>query len=277
MYLTKITVLTALLAGLPLVSCGSKHNSTDNAEAQPALHDTDSVPETIKKLVKAVNDDDGQGFANLVSYPLQRPYPLHDIDSPEEMSEYYHKLVDDSLRQVILKAGAEKWSEYGWRGWSLDDGRYLWVDDNVYDINYISSVEKRDLDSLSQLEISTIEPSIREGWRPVMCLRGESNGKIYRVDSRTTGEDYDTHHFRLAVYDASKDLSSLPSELVEGKMEVEGSAGTVIFMFGSSDTNPEYVLQPEATDSPDPVIVNTSGETIQLQRAYWHDLVKNKL
>lgn len=261
---------------LPLVSCGNSKDRTDRtADIESTILESDSIPESVKKLVRAVADDDSTGFANLVSYPLQRPYPLHNIDTPEQMSEYYHQLVDDSLRNVIIKAGSEKWSEYGWRGWSLDDGRYIWVDENVYDVNYVSNTERRHIDSLQRVEIESIEPSIREGWRPVMCLRNSGNGKVYRVDTRTSGDSFENNHYRLAIYKSSNDLSALPSQLFEGQMEIEGSVGSVTYHFRDKATNSNYILQPESTESSESVIISPDGENVILERAYWHELINN--
>lgn len=275
MYISKITLCAALLAGLPLVSCSNSKDRSDKATDMTAsVLEADSIPESVKKLVRVVTDNDSSGFAQLVSYPLQRPYPLHNIDTPEQMSEYYHQLVDDSLRNVILKAGSEKWSEYGWRGWSLDDGRYIWVDENVYDVNYISGAERRHIDSLQRIEIESIEPSIREGWRPMMCLTDPADGSVYRVDTRTSGDANENNHYRLAVYKPASDLSGLPSQLMEGEMEMEGSAGSISYHFHDSHKGSQYVLQPESTESAESVIISPSGDNIVVERAYWHELIK---
>lgn len=273
MYINKTALIVALVAGLPLVNCGNSKNKAESDSSVASIEQADSIPESVKKLVKAVADDDREGFSKLVSYPLQRPYPLHDIETPEQMSEYYHNLVDDSLRNVIVKSGVDKWSEYGWRGWSLDDGRYIWVDENVYDVNYVSNSELRDLDSLRRVEIESIAPEIREGWRPMMCLQSSDSGKIYRVDTRTSGAPEENNHYRLAVYNSDGDLAALPAQLFEGKMEIEGSAGSVSYYFHDKGETSEYILLPESTESIDPVIIIPSGDNVTLKRAYWHELI----
>ena len=121
---------------------------------------SDSLPTEVKLLVRAIADDDSVGFANMVSYPLQRPYPLRDIDGADQMKSYYKELVDDSLRNVITQAEPKRWSKYGWRGWTLDDGRYIWVDEGVYDVQYLSQKEIKMIDSLIREEILSIEAGI---------------------------------------------------------------------------------------------------------------------
>ena len=273
MYIRKTTILMALVAGLPLMNCGNSKNNTDDVnQINSSVISDETIPETVKNLVKVVAENDSAGFAKLVSYPLQRPYPLHDIDSPQQMSEYYRNLVDDSLKNIIIKSGSEKWSEYGWRGWSLDDGRYIWVDDNVYDVSYISSAEQKNIDSLSKVEIASIEPSIREGWRPIMCLKNAESGDVYRIDSKLESEPSE-NHFRLAVYKSDSNLSGYPSLLMDGVMDVEGSAGNIIYTFHDNSQNGNYIIQPESSESSDPVIIQPSGENVLLKRAYWHELI----
>ena len=84
------------------------------------LMENDSIPATVKQLVRSVADGDSIQFARLVSYPLKRPYPLHDIENADQMAHYYREMVDDSLRNAILESSPEDWGEYGWRGWSVN-------------------------------------------------------------------------------------------------------------------------------------------------------------
>lgn len=274
MYIKFSAILLAVTAGLPLFGCGASDHKNGGSSAVSAIDATDSIPQTIKELVRAVADNDSDGFAKLVSYPLQRPYPLHDIDTPEAMSAYYRELVDDSLRNVIIKSGPDKWSEFGWRGWSLDDGRYVWVDENIYDVNYVSHAEQRHIDSLTRVEIAAIAPSIREGWRPVMCLQDTALTHVYRVDTRSSGDSSDHNHYRLAIYKSENDLKALPFQLLEGEMDIEGSAGSVIYRFHDNNDVLLFTLVPESAETASPSIISKNGEEQPLRRAYWHELIK---
>ena len=261
----------AIVAGIPLAGCG---NSSSSESRVDAVENSDSLPTTVKLLVRAVADNDSAGFAELVTYPIQRPYPLHDIDSKDQMKSYYKEMIDDSLRNVIVKAGPERWKEYGWRGWSLDDGQYIWVDEGVYDVQYLSQREIKMLDSLTNEEVRSIEPSIREGWFPVLCLRNDGNGKVYRVDSNSRERRHhkEGKHYRMAVYGPANDLRGLPAQLLDGELENEGSANTVIYRFVVRPGE-EVLLEPESPETGSPVLIEHNDSVVPLRRAYWHELV----
>lgn len=269
---TKVSaILMAMITGALLTGCGNRSSSESNVEE---VENCDSLPTTIKLLVRAVADNDSIGFARLVTYPIQRPYPLHDIDSAGQMKSYYKEMVDDSLRDIIVKAAPRRWKEYGWRGWSLDDGQYIWIDEGIYDVRYISQKEIKKLDSLTDEEIRSIEPSIREGWFPVLCLRNDGNGNIYRVDSNFRGHNHhkEGKHYRMAVYGPANDLRGLPAQLLEGVLENGGSANTVIYRFVVRPGE-ELLLEPESPETGSPVLIEHNDSVVPLRRAYWHELV----
>ena len=263
---------------LPLLSAGCQGNSsasTDEESVVKAIVMSDSVPESVKKFVTAVADNDKDAFAEMVSYPLQRPYPLRDIPDAHEMRKHFNDIIDDSIRNLVTHAGPERWKEYGWRGWSLDDGKYIWVNENVYDLQYVSQKERALIDSLTNEEINTIEPSIRDGWKPVMCLLNSHNGRIYRVDARTQSSESDADHYRLVVYSGESDLRGLPEQLLSGTLEHEGSMGNVLYKFNTKEGK-EVVIEPDAPDTGYPVLLEPNDSTIELERAYWHELVGKK-
>lgn len=277
MYSTKIIALLLSLAPTTILSSCVKSSSAarDATDAVDAIEKSDSIPTPVKKLVRAVADNDSDGFASLVSYPLQRPYPLRDINSRDEMKRYYRQLVDDSLRKVITRSRPDKWSEYGWRGWSLEDGRYIWVDDYIYDVQYISQKEQKTMDSLSREEEKSIPESLRPGWRPTLCLHDDARGTVYRIDKRTRSHrKHGGHHYRLAVYMPGSDLRDVPAELLEGMMENEGTAGSVIYRFHDR-SGAETLIEPESPESAAPLLVTPGDSTIELTRAYWHELIRN--
>lgn len=269
---TKISaIFLAIVSGIPMIGCG-KPASTDSMVEK--VEKSDSLPTEVKLLVRAIADDDSVGFANMVSYPLQRPYPLRDIDGADQMKSYYKELVDDSLRNVITQAEPKRWSKYGWRGWTLDDGRYIWVDEGVYDVQYLSQKEIKMIDSLIREEILSIEPSIREGWKPILCLHNDSNGNVYRVDGRAKKNKNKGKHYRMAVYGANSDLRGLPAQLLDGDKEDDGSAGTVIYRF-IVKPGEEILIEPESPETGNPVLIEHNDSVIPLKKAYWHELVRS--
>ena len=238
--------------------------------------DTDSLPDPVKKLVKVMADNDSDGFVSLVSYPLQRPYPLHDIDDAGQMRSYYSQLVDDSLRNAISNSRSFDWHENGWRGWSLDDGGYVWVDEYVYDVPYVSRRERMVIDSLVREEVNSLPESMREGWQPVMCLVNAEDGNVYRidrckhVDSVVSG---DSDSYRVAIYNKGMHLHEVPSRLFAGSRSTDGTAATEAFIFIDDDGR-EMFIESDAPDTGTPVMVMSNDSVVQLKRVYWHELIR---
>lgn len=275
-----IAMVISLIALCGLSGCGSSSKQTS---AVTEIEANDSLPVAVKSVVKAVAEDDSTGFARMVSYPLQRPYPLRDINTPEEMQAYYKVLVDDSLRNIITHARPDRWSEYGWRGWSLDDGQYLWVEDGVYDVAYLSKAEKLQMDSLVEHEMKSLDPTMREGWRPEYCFNDTVAGTVYRVDARrdSVSKGHHGHHglkgkrhgYRLAVYPKGYALSSAPQSVIDGDKDEEGTAGTTVYIFDDGHGR-HMVIDPNPTDVSAPQLYDGNADPVSLKRVYWRDLIK---
>lgn len=239
--------------------------------------DTGRLPEDVKRVVEAVKSNEPQKFAAICSYPVERPYPLRDVADAHEMEEYYKVLVDDSLRRAITKAPAAAWSELGWRGWTLDDGKYLWIDSTVYNISYISSAEKELIRTLSEEEIKSLPKDLRAGWHPATCLRDMQEGTVYRIDVNDNPTAPADSLYRLCIYPPEYKLEENPKAVLTGELKMEGSAGVRTFYFrnGNGDSL-EY--SPDDTDdeeAPNIIWKPTDGTPVscRVQKAYWRDLI----
>ncbi|MDE6683397.1 MAG: hypothetical protein K2J87_08230 [Muribaculaceae bacterium] len=198
-----LTLITFIATGTVLCSCGSK-SSTSMASDSAVVND--SLPVDVTDIVKAVANNDSVSFSSHVNYPLERPYPLKDIQNEKEMKAYYPVLMDDSLRNVLAKSSSSEWSEAGWRGWTVKDGQYLWIDGDVYAVNYISSREKTMKDSLVRREKASLPANIRAGWTPEWVMEDIAEGTVYRIDSDSISiasaqsDRVADGTYRLAVY-----------------------------------------------------------------------------
>ncbi len=242
------------------------------------IENSDSIPVSVKRLIRAVADNDTSVFAGLISYPLARPYPLHDLNTKEEMEKYYPQIIDDSLRSVLTTSKVSDWEEYGWRGWSLKDGDYIWIDENLYDIPYISNAERITLDSLASLEISTLHPSLRDGWRPIGAMRSSDKKTVCRIDMQKNTDSMPL--YRLSVYKNETSLDGIPTEIFTGYKIIEGTAETGIYNF--SGTNGRHaVFEAEIPDGSTPKIefssADSSSDTLSVERIYWLDQFKPEL
>lgn len=244
--------------------CESKNRSGEPSNYE-LLMANDSILQTIKNIVKASYENDAVAFAKEVSYPLLRPYPLKDIQNEEEMRAYFPIMVDDSLRNVIINSSAEDWSLYGWRGYSLYNGSYIWIDGKIYAVNYLSNREKQMLDSLTSMELKTLPPKLSSGWIPVLTLHDEENGTVYRIDKNLNDI------YRLAIYEKTEALNVMPSHIYSGKINIEGSANIISYVF-ADDYGNEFTIFPDAPVSGSPELILPDGSGIDLEKAYWYEL-----
>lgn len=247
-----------LISACLLTGCSRQGSERDIT----AIGQNDSLPDIVKSVVRAVAEDDSTGFASLVSYPLHRPYPLRDISDAAEMSRYYHTLVDDSLRRVITGSRPEEWSEYGWRGWSVDNGSYLWLDSLIYDIPYLSRRETAELAKARALDLESLPADLRADWIPVAALRAD-NGTLLRIDSRQSADAAPA--MRLLVYNKGTDPRGKPSRIIPGSAEPDGSMGNPVYVFNDTD-NSIWTYLPWSADSTTPYfsVENSDGSISEL-------------
>lgn len=253
-------------------SCGNK-NARGNGQSQ-AIESFDSLPASVRDLIKAVRSDNPSAFAALVSYPLERPYPLKDIQDSAAMVAYYPTLMDRKLRSAIGDSAPDEWSEFGWRGWSLDDGEYVWVDESVYAVDNLSDAEKALRESLVKQELESLPEAMREDWQPVSCVKDLENGNVMRIDSK---EDADGEEiYRLALYTPGTSLRGNPSQLFTGYRELEGSAMTESYVFtGPSDYSITYMPFHPGQDGGAVIYRPAGSQTDEhpTEAVYWLDLI----
>lgn len=132
----------------------------------------DEAPEELTTLGEQIAAGNAKAFAKACSYPIERPYPLRNIADTASMESYFPVMIDDSIKQVIKSADSSRWHNTGWRGWTLDNGEYLWWDGDLYAVNYVSAAEKALLKRLADEEMESLAPELRKGWRPYFCLIG---------------------------------------------------------------------------------------------------------
>lgn len=260
------------MAIVPLAGCSNNTSSSASA----SIFSSDSIPQSVKELVKAVDKNDSVKFASLVSYPLARPYPLHDIENEAQMKQYYSVMVDDSLKKVIARSVPDNWSDEAWRGWTLLDGQYVWLDENLYDVPYLSAKEKQHRDALLDKELASLHPSLGRGWTPEFCLKSPLTGTLYRVDAK----DIDgIQKYRMAIFDNGVALRSKPSGILYGVKDEEGSADYPTYVF-TSESGTQYSFSPDDPGADDgagmrlDITTPRSHEHIAVEKAYWLDNLK---
>lgn len=267
-----IPVLT--LASLTIAAFTGCSSAADRSTACDA--DSAFAPE-VREVIEAVRTDNPARFSAMVDYPLQRPYPLRDIADSAAMVEYYPILVDDSLRNAITGSKPSDWSSAGWRGITLGDGSYLWIYSKIYSVGYVGKREQALIDSLAGMEIASIHHSLRKGWKPFLCLIAPEPGYVFRVDRAAGHKKHEQpNSYRLAVYHDATHLDSIPDILLDGIMDIEGSAGVRTLIFKDKHHRKAfYCMDPAGEDDPREVTIEQpDGETktYRVIEAYWRDL-----
>lgn len=255
--------ILVMVAGM-LASCSDKKKKN-----------LENVPDEVKPVAEAIISDSPAEFAHVVSYPVTRPYPLRDVEDSSQMVKYYPTLMDNNIRKAVEEAPDSAWQQEGWRGWTLGNGSYFWIDaGKIYEINYISDREHSMLDSLQKVEISSLEPSMQIGWQPVMCVTDSATGAIFRIDSQ---DDTNPPIYRLAGYSAGSDLSGTPAIVLYGYLELEGSMGNRFYTFSDEDgTTAMYAPDLCADDESPEIEIDRKGvsKRYKAKPGYWLDHVK---
>lgn len=190
------------------------------------------------------------------------------------MRRYYPILVDDSLRATVGLSTPGQWGEFGWRGWSLENGEYVWVDGGLYSVNYMSAREKNLRDSLIKREMATLWEPLRRGWTPEECMEGTETPEIMRIDGRRRpGFD---NEYRLCIYGSKKAMREKPGRILNGHMDIEGSAGVHVYHFESPEGLKAVYIPDVMDDTPMTVTLTDADgneKLIKVRRAYWLTLI----
>lgn len=271
-YIIMITATSAGIAG-----CKASSEKTELSDDTDNTSSVDTIlPETVKKLTNAVEKNDAESFASIVSYPLERPYPLRDIADSITMKMYYPIMVDDSIKEVITNAEPENWSSSGWRGWTLHEGQYIWIDEKIYQVNYLSKAEKALMDMLVRDEMESVPSEYRKGWVPTLCLSAVDGGEIFRIDRKKGKLKKDSVDvFRLAIYKAETDLAKRPDYVLEGNSITEGTAGIISYEFNNQNMYAKYINDATSDEAVPQIIFRNNGEerVYQVKNIYWRDYV----
>ena len=82
----------------------------------------------VKQVVDAFKSNNKVNISKLVSYPLQREYPIPPIDDEQQFIARFNDVFDQGLLNSITTSDIGKdWSAVGWRGIMLGNGD-VWLD-----------------------------------------------------------------------------------------------------------------------------------------------------
>lgn len=231
-----------LVFTLATCSCGRKTDSkvdpldvdcvadtyTEDEEGLSHFSDTLTMGQYHQMILEAIANGDKQLFAKMVSYPLCRQYPLHDVENEQQMVRYFDTLFDKQFRQQIAKLDSNSWDNVGWRGWMILDGEIWDVDPRIV-VNYSSPLEQRYAEYLKKKDMARLHSSLRGNWEPYCCYHLDGAGfpsfeySFARVDVSTDHNSETEPSFRVAIFKKGTKASDAPAIVLLGERTIEGS------------------------------------------------------
>lgn len=184
----------------------------------------------ITRIITFFQQRNIDSIATIIRYPLERNYPLSDIENPKELKSTFNEIFDSTLISEIANSKIKQWSEMGWRGVMLNNG-IVWTDGytgKIIGINYQSGLEKRIKQRLIQEHKQNLYFSIREFKEPVCKI--ETKNYLIRIDKLADGS------LRYVSWKSGEKESTKPGLVLNsGKLEFQGSGGNNVITFSNGD------------------------------------------
>jgi hypothetical protein len=169
----------------------------------------------VDSLIKWVENKNVEKIADKVIYPLDREYPLPDIQNSKEFISYYDTIFDDSIKSIITSATSNSnWTNMKAKGVKLNSG-ILWFSHNIYFsvINYYSKTELIKREKLLSDDKNSIHPSLREFDEPIMKFKTHKH--IIRIDRMNDNS------FRYCAWSLTDSTSNKPKFIIYKGLEFQ--------------------------------------------------------
>src|SRR5690606_16677752 len=193
-----------------------------------------SKADSIKKVIALFKEGDIDKIAEKIAFPLQREYPIPNINNKDEFKQRFAEVFDEVLIDKIVNSTMEQWSEMGWRGIMLDNG-VLWMgnsDGVITAVNYQSDFEKKLRQDLIEKDRQSVHVSLQSFKEPIYKIK--TKNYLIRIDKLNNSE------YRYACWTIGKNESSKPDIVLKnGEWLSQGSAGNHVVIF----TNGNYIYK----------------------------------
>jgi len=231
----------------------------DEIDNKQSISENDEIfkkrtSEEVATIIELVKNGDKKGISKIVSYPLDRIYPIPPVRNEKEFIERFDEIFDSKLIEKISNANSEKcWGSFGWRGlYMIEDLGYSHLylgfgDDFIYSIEY-SDKEKIKSDKLIEAERKDLHESLKTFLYPVILM--ESPTHLIRIDC--IQDDANNKVYRYASWKKGSSISDKPDLVLTngvGKVEGSGCYGSYTFINGNFGYicgvgmwgNPQYI------------------------------------
>lgn len=194
----------------------------------------------IEKIINSFKNNDIDYISeNLISFPLDRAYPIPSIKNKDELKKRFNEVFDSKLISMIANSKIEDWSEVGWRGIMLNNG-ILWLgDEKIFRINYISEFEVNLKKDLLKKDKEQLHYSLNNFLSPIHKIK--TDNYLIRIDELECKESKDCSNYRYSSWKKNISESSKPDlVLIDNKIEYSGSGGNHSYSF--KNNNYTYII-----------------------------------
>lgn len=185
----------------------------------------DNKTESILKVIRLFQQKDIDSISKIVYFPLNREYPIPNIENEHDFKTRFNQLFDETLINKISSSKISEWSEVGWRGIMLSNG-IIWIDTDgkITAVNYQSDFEKKLEKNLIIQQKKSLHISLKNFTKPIYQIK--TKNYLIRIDKLKNG------NYRYASW-KSNNLESTKPELVllNGTREFLGSGGNEVITF----------------------------------------------
>ena len=252
--------------------------------------------EKLRWVMLCIRNGNAKKLASMITFPIPRIYPLHDIKDAKELTRRFNEIFDKSFRKEMGRQKMSKWENYGYRGYRYGDHGDLWVSDELYLINYYSLQECQRYYELTEEELNSLHDTLRsEEWQPYCCFKS-SKGEVIRVDlARRKKYSRKNQHvepsalaspqlqpiklrgdevFRMAIFTKGSDLHGIPNTIMYGHVKIEGSMCERTHIF--KDDRGHCVTFGDPFYEKKLTLFTKSSGSRRLTPCYWLDLVRKQ-
>jgi hypothetical protein len=213
----------------------------DISESNCEYKDTGELDDVyvVNRFIRSVAAGNPAELAEIVSFPLQRDYPLPSIQTQQEFVQLYDEVIDEEFTRTIEESDQYDCGRPGWRPLSIvrsdanepEQGGVplVWFDDdgNVTRIWHETEVASQKRMALVEAERNQLHPSLHEYEYPVL----EWETCTYRIRIDDLG-----NAFRYAAWRVDRFRNDNPDiVMTNGELVSEGTDEHRYFVFQNSE------------------------------------------
>lgn len=219
----------------------------------------------VRDFKRVLKTRDKSKIAELIRFPLDRDYPIPDIQNSKEFIERFDQVFDEVFINKILDSSTERdWEFLGWRGINFTEGLML-MDENGYikHINYSTKKEKIYKQVLLDEYKNSLPKSLQNFELPILSM--ETKQFIVKIDKMKDDS------YRCCLWILGEDMSETPDIIVEnGTVTYEGSGGNHFYSFNDNKCEYNIYVYSLRNSLDPPAMLETIDEdnTIRHEKAF---------